>query len=314
MIQEAAVYRAEGRRLQEMGRAKDALAVYQKAVAVDPNYAEAYNDMGVMFETLGQDEKAQQAYESALSLDPDLAAAHSNLALLFERTGKVKEAAQHWAARARMGLDDDAWAQKARRKLLQYGIPIPETEAELQKKREASIRLAYEAGLDQMEAKEWALAAKEFERVLALDPAHPKAAEKLRSVRAKEKEMASRRAQAIELTIPEVKKRAAIPKEPVQAQAVLAPVAPAKIPAEVTPLLSEAQVLAQALAKEKAKTRQLSVQEIYQRGVAAMRERNFEEAVTHFEQVLSLDPNHQDAQLALKRAQAALSKATQTKP
>lgn len=354
VVQEAAVYRAEGRRLQEMGRPKEALAVYQKAVAVDPKYADAYNDMGVMFETLGQNSRAEEAYKSALRLEPDLTAAHSNLALLYERMGKVKEATEHWAARARIGFPGDLWAMKAREKLVQYNVPVPESPAELEEKKAAQVRLAYQAGLNQMEVKGWDLAAQEFGKVLALDPTNTRAAERLQSVRAKQKEaaqkeaprfardipglaasqlknlkeeqMARRKAREIEAAVPkalgktqkEDSKEAALRKavESAASKREAKPPIPVEKPAPVVKptAASDAQALAESLAKEKSKTRRVSVQEIYQRGVTAMRQRSFSEAVVRFEQVLSLDPNHSDAKLALKRAQAALSKAAPTEP
>lgn len=343
VVQEAAVYRAEGRRLQEKGRPKEALTVYQKAVAVDPEYTDAYNDMGVMFETLGQNLRAEEAYKSALRLEPNFAAARSNLALLYERMGKVKEATEHWAARARIGLPGDSWAVKAREKLIQYHVPVPENLADLEKKKKAQVSLTYQMGLDHMEAKEWDLAHQEFGQVLAWDPAHSKAAERIRSVRAKQKEVAQReeelarrRAREIEAALPVAVERAEKEKgktgrEKAEASALKKAAPPPWVapPKEVKPpsaqmekpepvvrpvVVSEAKTFAQSLAKEKAKTRRTSVDEIYQRGVAAMRQMDFSEAVLRFEQALSLDPAHSDAKLALKRAQTALSKAAQTNP
>ena len=62
------------------------------------------------------------------------------------------------------------------------------------------------------------------------------------------------------------------------------------------------------IAKDKTKARLQTIRELYQRGVAAMRQGKYDEAVTDFEQVLTLDPNHPEAKQGLKRAQVALSK------
>ncbi len=61
-------------------------------------------------------------------------------------------------------------------------------------------------------------------------------------------------------------------------------------------------------ANGKTKDQQQTIRELYQRGVTAMRQGDYQSAVTHFEQVLALNPNHTEAKQGLKRAQIALSK------
>ncbi len=68
--------------------------------------------------------------------------------------------------------------------------------------------------------------------------------------------------------------------------------------------------VANDIAKDKTKVRLQTIRELYQRGVAAMRQGKYDEAVTNFEQILALDPNHPEAKQGLKRAQVALSKST----
>lgn len=43
---------------------------FERAAAIDPHYAEAYNNLAIVYEQLGLVEKARQAYEKAIALDP----------------------------------------------------------------------------------------------------------------------------------------------------------------------------------------------------------------------------------------------------
>src|SRR5262245_56968128 len=49
---------------------REAIYRWERAVQIDPAYAEAYNDLGVAYEHEGQLEKARKAYEKAIELDP----------------------------------------------------------------------------------------------------------------------------------------------------------------------------------------------------------------------------------------------------
>ena len=63
-----------------------------RAIAIKPDYAEAYNNLGVTYNKLGQLEQAVQAYEEALKIDPDYADAHNNLGILFKELGQLDKA------------------------------------------------------------------------------------------------------------------------------------------------------------------------------------------------------------------------------
>jgi tetratricopeptide (TPR) repeat protein len=183
LMQEAVMYQEEGRRFQEAGQLERALTAYQKAVAINPHYSDAYNDLGVVLENLGDVAHAEEAYQAALRLNPLLASAHSNLALLYERTGKVKEATDHWSARVLMGPPDSGWVLKAKERLIQHQFPIPKLPAEVARGHRMEVSLAYEAGLAHLEMGRQQQAIEEFQRVLALDPTHRRAAQHLRQLR-----------------------------------------------------------------------------------------------------------------------------------
>jgi tetratricopeptide (TPR) repeat protein len=75
----------------------DAVEAYQKVVAVDPGYAAAWNNLGLLRHRLGQYAEAQEAYEAALRADPGCAEAAYNLGSLFEDLGELPASTRHYA-------------------------------------------------------------------------------------------------------------------------------------------------------------------------------------------------------------------------
>ena len=70
---------------QEMqgGDPKNALANYNKALALDPNYAMAYNRRGLVYLNQNDMEKALADYNKALELDPKLDKAYNNRGFVY---------------------------------------------------------------------------------------------------------------------------------------------------------------------------------------------------------------------------------------
>ena len=65
----------------EKGRKEDAVAMYKKALELKP-YAEMYNNIGVTYSDLGRLEEAVAAFKKALEMNPNLPDARRNLAML----------------------------------------------------------------------------------------------------------------------------------------------------------------------------------------------------------------------------------------
>jgi tetratricopeptide (TPR) repeat protein len=74
------------------GSIDDAAACYRQAIALNPPFADAYNNLGATLKTLGRLDDAIVAFRAALALRPDWAGAHSNLAGVFEWQGQHDEA------------------------------------------------------------------------------------------------------------------------------------------------------------------------------------------------------------------------------
>jgi len=75
---------------------EDAIAAYRRVIAIDPTYAAAWNNLGLLLHRMGQYEDARKAYASALAQDPQCAEAAYNLGSLDEDMGAVEEAIEHY--------------------------------------------------------------------------------------------------------------------------------------------------------------------------------------------------------------------------
>lgn len=339
LLQEGVYYRTEGRQFQQIGELQRAAAAFRHAVQIKPDYAEAYNDLGVVLESLGDLEQAEEAYKTALKFKPDFRAAHSNLALLYEESDRVKEAAVHWVARLRFGPLGDPWVIAAREKLAKYNLPVPETEtdkkkAEKARRKEAARQAELERELDQakhlkearIRAVKETVGGKQAARQLrGFEEARRKEAEakgraqkaeaqrqmeaakrieaESRAEKIKEKAATDRKLQEFEKArrqAEEAKRRAA--------DAVIKPAAKAKVKPEPSRAPVDAQALAREIARERSQVRGRALDDLYRRATVAMREDLYQDAIEIYKQVLILEPDNRNAKQGLERAQKALAK------
>ena len=82
--------------LQADGRVTEAIASYDRAIALQPDYAPAYNNLGTALRASGRLTDAAAAYQHALSLREEYPEAHYNLANVLTDQGKAAEAADHF--------------------------------------------------------------------------------------------------------------------------------------------------------------------------------------------------------------------------
>ena len=78
--------------LQEQGKLNEAIEAYGKAISLQPDFAEAHNNIGSTFLEQGKLDQALEASKKALSLQPDFGEAQSNLGLTLQEQGKLEEA------------------------------------------------------------------------------------------------------------------------------------------------------------------------------------------------------------------------------
>ena len=66
-----------------MGKKEEAIPLYKKAIELNPNYVEAYNNLGVAcFETGRREDAIAALFKKALEINPNQADARRNLELI----------------------------------------------------------------------------------------------------------------------------------------------------------------------------------------------------------------------------------------
>ena len=88
----ADAYNNLGASLSKQGKAVEAVSAYQKAINLNPSYADAYNNLGVALFEQGKTAEAIIAYQKAISFNPKYATAYNNLGAVLGEQGKTVEA------------------------------------------------------------------------------------------------------------------------------------------------------------------------------------------------------------------------------
>src|SRR5713101_2817145 len=81
----------EGNALHSLQRYQEALAAYEQAIHLDPNFALAYKNKGWTLNNLKRYQEALVAYEQAIHLDPNLALAYNNKGLTLYDLKRYQE-------------------------------------------------------------------------------------------------------------------------------------------------------------------------------------------------------------------------------
>ncbi|MBM3220595.1 MAG: tetratricopeptide repeat protein [Candidatus Rokubacteria bacterium] len=138
----------------------EAIDAYRRVVEIDPTYAAAWNNLGLLLHRMGHYDEAQESYATALTQDerccqaaynlgslhedrgdvemairhyrmalelaPDYADAHFNLAAALSRAGRASDALRHWQRYVELDAGSP-WARIARAHLdlVEPGGPEP---------------------------------------------------------------------------------------------------------------------------------------------------------------------------------------------
>src|SRR6266545_498541 len=84
---------------------KDAIDAYRRVVAIDPTYAAAWNNLGLLLHRMGRYDEAREAYDTAVARDPSCAEAAYNLGSLAEDQGDVEGGIAHYRRALEVSAD-----------------------------------------------------------------------------------------------------------------------------------------------------------------------------------------------------------------
>ena len=85
-----------GDALSKKGNVDEAIAHFQEALQIKPDFADAHNNLGIALLQKGNVDEAIAHYQKALQIKPDFAEAHNNLGIALHKKGSVDEAIVHY--------------------------------------------------------------------------------------------------------------------------------------------------------------------------------------------------------------------------
>lgn len=91
--------------LNRLGRTEAALAAYEQAVALQPGHVEAWNNRGVVLQALRRPAEAVASYDRAIALKPDHVEAHNNRGIALMSLGNAAEAEKMFVRAAELKPD-----------------------------------------------------------------------------------------------------------------------------------------------------------------------------------------------------------------
>ena len=86
-------------------RWNDAIDAYRRVVGIDPTYAAAWNNLGLLLHRMGQYDEARTAYHTAVAQDAQCAEAAYNLGSLAEDCGDAETAIAHYRRALQVSVD-----------------------------------------------------------------------------------------------------------------------------------------------------------------------------------------------------------------
>ena len=83
-----------------------ALAEFDKALKLDPQFADVHQSMAHCYEKIGDLDRALTSAQKAVEYNPDDFLAHTSLSIFYQRKGMIQEAEEEKAIAARLQPDN----------------------------------------------------------------------------------------------------------------------------------------------------------------------------------------------------------------
>ncbi len=94
-----------GATLHALGRFDEAIGHYHQVLALRPDYVEVYNNLGLALQAQGKLPEATEQFQRAIARQPEFADAHSNLGNVLRDQGRLDEAMIHYSKAAQLSPD-----------------------------------------------------------------------------------------------------------------------------------------------------------------------------------------------------------------
>lgn len=106
----------------EKARRQEAETLFQRATQIDPKFAQAYLQLGILQAERDDRQSAKESFEKAAASDPNLPDPHFRLAQLYRRTGDQQRASQELQTFERLKQSDAAAVEQRRREIRQFVV------------------------------------------------------------------------------------------------------------------------------------------------------------------------------------------------
>ena len=92
----AEAHKNMGITLKELGQKEEAIESLKKAIAIDSNYVDAHYNLAITFKEQGHLDDAVKSYQKAIEIKPNFAQAHNNLGNVFTDQGQFDDAVKSY--------------------------------------------------------------------------------------------------------------------------------------------------------------------------------------------------------------------------
>lgn len=134
-LREAEVYNNKGVELAQQGNFKQAIAAFNQALKIHPNYENAHNNLGLALGSQKKFSEATSAFKQALTINPSNFETYNNLGIALGSLGKYPEAVAAFNQAIQINPKDPTSYQNLGIAFWSQG-KLPNAVASLQKARE----------------------------------------------------------------------------------------------------------------------------------------------------------------------------------